>query len=168
MPLEPGEIEVVVSRQIASLGRIAEGLGVSLVHVKPHGALYHAAMRRPEIARAVARAAGRWSRGLVLVGQAGAATLDVWRSLGFRASGEAFADRRYEPDGSLRSRRVDGALIVDPAEAADQAVRLASALEDRIDTICVHGDTPNALAIARAVREGLAAGGFDVRPPGGA
>jgi UPF0271 protein len=79
--------------------------------------------------------------------------LDVWRGMGLTAAGEGFADRRYEPDGSLRSRKFSDALITDPQEAAAQALRLARG--GGVETICVHGDTPGAVAILKACREAL-------------
>jgi UPF0271 protein len=79
--------------------------------------------------------------------------LDVWRGMGLPVAGEGFADRQYEPDGTLRSRKLPGALITDPARAAEQAVRLAR--EGKAQTICVHGDTPGAVEILRVCREAL-------------
>ena len=81
--------------------------------------------------------------------------LEVWRTMGIEPVGEAFADRQYEADGTLRSRKLAGALIIDPAAAAAQAVRLAR--EGNAQTICVHGDTPGAVAILRACRAALEA-----------
>ena len=80
--------------------------------------------------------------------------LEVWKGMGLSVTGEGFADRRYEADGTLRSRKLPGALITDPSEAAAQALRLAR--EGKAQTICVHGDTPGAVAILRACREALA------------
>jgi UPF0271 protein len=170
------EIETAVAGQIGALDRIARGLGVTLHHVKPHGALYHAAMRSRAIATAVARAAGRISARVILVGLAGAAALAVWRALGFDVLAEAFADRCYERDGSLRSRPLPGALITDPARAAAQAVRIATArsvvsfdgsiVHVEADTICIHSDTPGAPAIARAVRAALERAGVEVAARG--
>jgi UPF0271 protein len=79
--------------------------------------------------------------------------LDVWRTMGMTVAGEAFADRRYEPDGALRSRKFPDALITDPQEAAAQALRFAR--QGLADTICVHGDTPGSVAILQACREAL-------------
>jgi UPF0271 protein len=160
LPLSPEGIEATVREQIAALGEIARTLSEELRHVKPHGALYHTAMRRREVAQAVARGAAHWSRDLVLVGQAGAPALSWWREMGFAVAAEGFADRRYEPDGTLRSRALEGALVLDPAEAAEQALWLA----DTVQTICVHSDTPGAGAIARAVRARLESAGIRVRP----
>ena len=92
----------------------------------------------------------------MLVGLAGSVMLDVWRDMGFRTAAEAFADRRYEPDGSLRPRKYADALITDPAAAAAQAVRLAASAQ----TLCVHGDTPGAPEILRSVREAVQAAGI--------
>ena len=154
-------------------------------HVKPHGALYHAALKHAGVAKAIARAAAAWSPSLILVAQAslaipsepsaeadGPRTLELWRSMGFRVAGEAFADRRYEPDGSLRARSREGAVLHDAREVVDQAVRVAlgqgvmtsagSTIPLRADTICVHGDTPGAVALARAARAALAAAGVRV------
>jgi UPF0271 protein len=86
--------------------------------------------------------------------------LKVWRDLGFAVAAEGFADRRYEPDGSLRPRRFADALITDAAEAGRQAVELAG----RVETICIHGDTPGAAAIAAAVRDALRAAGIKAAP----
>ena len=121
--------------------------------MKPHGALYNVAVRNQEVARAIGLGVARWNRNVPLFGLAGASMLDVWRSMGLAAAGEGFADRRYEPDGSLRSRQFPDALITDPKEAAAQALRLARS--GTVKTICVHGDTPGAVAILQACREAL-------------
>jgi UPF0271 protein len=168
-------VEAFVFAQVAALREVAARLGATLAHVKPHGALYHAAGRDRALAEAIARGVARVSRDLVLVGLAASPMLGAWRAMGFRVAGEAFADRRYEPGGSLRSRARADALIAEPAEAAAQAVRIATGLGAvahdesvvpvRADTICVHGDTPGAVAIARAVRAALEAAGVRVAPP---
>ena len=170
LPLSPAEIETSVAAQIAALGRIARDLGLELDHVKPHGALYHAASRRPEVAEAVARAAARWRRDLVLVGQAGAPSLATWRALGFRVAGEAFADRAYARDGALVARSRPGALLTNTADVVAQALALARGegvtaaggvhIPVVADTLCLHADTPGAPGLARAVHEALAADGM--------
>jgi UPF0271 protein len=147
------EISRTVHEQISALAGIASALGARLRHVKPHGALYHQAMTDAVIAEALARGIARIDPGLVLVGMAGAQALEIWRGLGFEVAGEGFADRTYEPDGSLRSRRLPDALIVDPAAAAAQALRLARS--GRVRTICVHSDTPGAVSILESVRRAL-------------
>jgi UPF0271 protein len=120
-----------------------------VTHVKPHGALYNQAVKSAPISRAIAEGVGRWRRDVAIMGLAGSLMVDVFREAGFRAMAEAFADRRYEADGTLRSRKFADALITDPDEAAAQASRIAN--ESIAETICIHGDTPGALAIAREV-----------------
>jgi UPF0271 protein len=147
------EIARVVHQQCALFGKIAGECGARVVHVKPHGALYNQAVKNPAICRAIAEGVGRWRRDVAIMGLAGSVMLDVFRDAGFRAIAEAFADRRYEPDGTLRSRKFADALIRDPQEAAAQALRIAN--EGRAETICIHGDTPGALAIAKGVAKAL-------------
>ena len=129
------------------------GLGGSIVHVKPHGALYNVAVRNAEVARAVALGVARWNSRATLFGLAGSPMLDVWRTMGMAVAGEAFADRRYEPDGTLRSRKFPDALITNPPDAAAQALRFAR--QGLAETICVHGDTPGAVEILKACKEAL-------------
>ncbi len=178
MALSPDEIAGAVAVQVLALAGVASRLGAALVHVKPHGALYSRAMRDGSVAAAIADGVARVRRDLILVGLAGSPALEAWRRLGFATASEAFADRLYEPDGTLRSRSLDGALIVAPEEAAEQAVRIAEGrgivasdgteVRLRAETICLHGDTPGALAIAREVRRRLEGAGIGVRSLAGA
>jgi UPF0271 protein len=153
LPMTPEEIEGSVLGQIERLEAVTRRLSAPIVHVKPHGALYNVAVRNADVARAIGAAVARWDQSVPVFGLAGSPMLDVWRGMGLRAMGEAFADRRYEPDGSLRDRKLAGALITDPEEAAAQAVQFAR--EGRAETICVHGDTPGAVGILRACRAAL-------------
>lgn len=174
LDLSPDQVEDTVLEQIRTLDGVARSLGTRLVHVKPHGALYHAAMTRPAVSQAIARAVGRVDAGLILVGLAGAPALEAWQKLGFHTLPEAFADRRYEPDGSLRSRTLPGALIDDPGASAEQALRIASgkgvvASDGTVillsaGTLCVHSDTPGAPGVALAVRDRLEGAGITVAP----
>lgn len=162
MSIDSTDVENDVLYQIGALGAFARSHGVPLVHVKPHGALYNQAVRDLELARAVARAIRRADPTLVFVGlSTSVAMRGAAEEAGLRFAGEAFADRTYEADGTLRSRRKTGAVLTDPAAAADQALRLAR--EGRAETLCVHGDTPGAPAIARAVRAALESAGIAVR-----
>ncbi|MFN7994512.1 MAG: 5-oxoprolinase subunit PxpA [Bryobacteraceae bacterium] len=147
--LSEAEIAQTVADQIRALTEIAG----DLAHVKPHGALYNVAAKNEAVARAIGEGAASVNRDLVLVGLAGSAMLDVWRGMGFRTAAEAFADRRYEPDGTLRPRKFADALITDPQSAAAQAVRFAK--EGRAQTICIHSDTPGSVTILAAVAEAL-------------
>ena len=151
--MTPEAIADTVYLQITHLDEVVLRLGGTLFHVKPHGALYNAAVRNREVARAIALGAARWSPRTTLFGLAGSPMLDVWRAMGMAVAGEAFADRRYEPDGTLRSRQFPDALITDPREAAAQALRFAR--QRLADTICVHGDTPGSVEILKSCREAL-------------
>jgi UPF0271 protein len=153
MPMSLPEIERSVRGQIERLAAVAEPLDARIVHVKPHGALYNLAARDRPTAGAIGRAVAAWNPRAILFGLAGSAALDVWREIGLPVAAEAFADRRYEPDGSLRARTFADALITDPSAAAAQAVRFAR--QGNVQTICVHGDTPGAAAILKACREAL-------------
>ncbi|HKQ47913.1 MAG TPA: 5-oxoprolinase subunit PxpA [Phycisphaerae bacterium] len=166
------ELDDAMAAQVQALQRIVVRLGGALTHVKLHGALYHAAMRQPEIAEAVARGIGRLDQSVILVGLAGAPALEAWRAMGFRVAAEAFADRCYESDGSLRDRQELAALIDDPQAAAAQAVGIAMAsgllareggfVNIQAETIGLHSDTPHAVDIARAVRTALTHSGIRV------
>ena len=170
--LSAEEVERLVLYQVAALHGFVRSRGARLAHVKPHGALYHQGSEFPDVARAIAEGVRRFDPSLVLVGAAGSLLLEAGREAGLPVAGEGFADRRYRPDGTLVSRKDAGALLTDPEQAAEQAVHLArdgwavasdgSRVEIRPDTICLHGDTPGAPAIARRVRERLAAEGVAV------
>src|SRR2546425_1665105 len=167
LKLPPAEIASSVFEQVQALAKVADSCGARVVHVKPHGALYNQAVRNRELAEAIANGVARWSREVVLVGLAGSPMLAVFREAGFAVAAEAFADRRYEPDGALRSRKLEDALIRNPEEAARQALGIvergvviaSDGNEVAIDahTLCVHGDTPGspqiAATVARTLRE---------------
>ncbi len=165
-----------VFEQVRALIDIVTRCGATVTHVKPHGALYNQAVYDRELAQAIADGVGRWSHDVVLVGLASSPMLEVFRERGFAVAGEAFADRRYEADGTLRARTFEDALIRDPAEAARQAVQIAVhgmvtphegediALGAR--TICIHGDTPGAVEIAAAVAAALRGAGVPMRALG--
>jgi UPF0271 protein len=169
--LKPEEIADSVRRQILALEGIASKLGARIGHVKTHGALYNQAARERLIARAIAEGVRRWRTDVVMVGLAGSVMLEEFRLAGFAVAAEAFADRRYEADGSLRSRKFTDALLKDAGEAGEQALQIAqngqvkavdgSVIALRADTICIHGDTPGALAIAVEVHRRLQAAGIE-------
>jgi UPF0271 protein len=173
LELSSQEIAASVHRQILALNKIAEECGARVVHVKPHGALYNQAARDRRIAKAIAEGVARWSTDVVLIGLAGSVMLEEFRQAGFRVAAEAFADRRYEKNGSLRSRQFANALLTNPADAAEQALRIVQeqcvlTLNGelvRLDaqTICIHGDTPGAARIAEAVNRELRAAGVTLK-----
>jgi len=161
LDVPPKEIAASVFDQVRALAEIAGRCGARLIHVKPHGALYNQAARDRGIAQAIAAGVARWNREVVLVGLAGSPMLDVFRGAGFAIAPEAFADWRYEPEGTLRSRKFEDALIRDPAEGGWQALRIVErgaviawdGTEVSVDaqTLCIHGDTPGAPEIAATV-----------------
>jgi 5-oxoprolinase (ATP-hydrolysing) subunit A len=172
--LSPEAIADSVYEQVRALAEIAARSGVRLTHVKPHGALYNQAVHNRQLAEAIAKGVARWGRDVVLVGLAGSPMLDVFREAGFPVVAEAFADRRYEPDGTLRSRKHPDALIRDPAEAGRQALSIVrrgtviardgNQVAVNAQTICIHGDTPGAPQIAAAVAKTLRKAGMTLAP----
>jgi len=162
MDLPHEQIAASIHEQVQALAAIAAEFATAIVHVKPHGALYNQAVKNRELARAIADGVARFSKDVVLVGLAGSNMLDEFRAAGFRVAAEAFADRTYEADGTLRSRKFDDALIRDPEKAGAQALRIAR--EGRAQTICIHGDTPGAPKIAERVAAMLQEGGVSLRP----
>ena len=174
LKLPPKEIANSVFEQVCALAEVAERCVARIGHVKPHGALYNQAVHSRELAEAIAEGVARWRRDVVMVGLAGSPMLDVFRKAGFVVAAEAFADRRYEPDGTLRSRKFEDALIRDPAEAARQALGIVErgvviaceGTEVSVDaqTLCIHGDTPGAPEIAATVARRLREAGVTLGP----
>lgn len=172
----PGELLAgTVAEQVAALLEVAARCGACLSHVKPHGALYNAAAKDPGLARAFAEGVARVAPGVVLVGLAGSEMLGVFAGVGFRVVGEAFADRGYEPDGTLTPRGRPGALKETPEEAAIQALSIAldgevvaaggARVRLHAQTIGLHSDTPGAPAFARTIAERLRAANVVLRAP---
>jgi 5-oxoprolinase (ATP-hydrolysing) subunit A len=175
LKLPPKEIAASVFEQVCALAEVAERCGARVGHVKPHGALYNQAVRNPEIAEAIAEGVARWTRNVTLVGLAGSPMMAVFRKAGFAVAAEAFADRRYEPDGTLRSRKFEDALIRNPEEAGRQALSIvergtviaSDGSEVSVDarTLCIHGDTPGAPKIAATVARILRQAGVVLATP---
>ncbi len=159
--------------QVAALRSAATEAGTALAHVKAHGALYNRGEREASVAEIIVESVRPWP-GLRLFVPPGSAMERAARASGTPVAREGFVDRAYEPDGTLRSRRLPGAVLDDPAAAAAQALSLArdggvrafdgSFLALEVDTLCLHGDAPAAPRVARAVREALDAAGIAVRP----
>lgn len=168
------DIENLVVFQVAALQGFVRSRGGRVTHVKPHGALYHSAAEFPDVARAIAEGVRRVGADLVLVGAAGSLLIGAGEDAGLGVAEEAFADRRYRADGTLVPRGQPGALLLDPDEAAEQAVKLArdgvAVAQDqtlvpvRADTICLHGDTPGAVEIAKRIHELFRDAGIRVAP----
>lgn len=163
--LPPDAVADSIFEQVCAFAEVAARCGARFVHVKPHGELYNQAVRDRELAGAIAKGVARWGGSVVMVGLAGSPMLDVFREAGFAVAAEAFADRRYEPDGTLRSRKFADALLRNPEDAARQALQLVergsviasdgSEVKVNAQTICIHGDTPGAPAIAATVARTL-------------
>jgi 5-oxoprolinase (ATP-hydrolysing) subunit A len=166
------EVEDLVLYQISALAGMAAAQGVTLQHVKAHGALYNMACRDRALADAVARAVAAFDRSLILFGLPDSELLRAGQAAGLRVAAEVFADRAYEPDGSLTSRSKPGSVIQDTPVVVGRAISMVrdkhvvavdgSMIRLQADTICLHGDTPGAADHARAVRQGLEAAGIRV------
>jgi UPF0271 protein len=174
MKVAPKDVEDLVLYQIGALAAIATAEGVRLTHVKAHGALYNQAVREAALADAIARAVRAAGQDLILFGLPGSELLRAGRELGLRVAVEGFADRAYNPDGSLAARTEPGSVIHDPGEVVRRSVRMVrdgrvtakdgSELTFRVDTLCTHGDTPGAPELTRLLREGLQREGVSVLP----
>lgn len=172
-PVLPEEVHHLVLAQVLALQRIARDLDVRLAHVKPHGALYNMAARNTLLADAVAQAVYEADPRLVLFALAGSALVRAGHTCGLAVAEEVFADRRYEPDGSLTPRTRPDALIEDEADAVAQVLRMVR--EGRVratdggdiavcaDTVCLHGDGPRAVAFASRLHRDLRAAGIELK-----
>jgi UPF0271 protein len=168
------ELRASLLAQLGALAALARARHVELRHVKAHGALYNRAARDPSLAGVIAGAVASFSSELILIGPPGSALLEAGDFAGLKVAAEGFADRAYEPDGSLRSRRLPDAVHHDPIVAATQAVSIVrdgtvrtvtgESIELRVDTLCIHGDSPNAIAVAGAVRAAFAEAGIGIKP----
>lgn len=154
LTISVSELENSLGDQMAELIEIARNLNVPIKAVKPHGALYHDAATSVNIAESLLGAMDKiFDSSVAVVGPPVGALREMAQSRGRPYLDEGFADRTYLPDGRLAPRSQPNALLTNPEDAAAQAVRLAQS--GQFDTLCVHGDTPNALSIARAVRNAL-------------
>jgi UPF0271 protein len=175
LPFSPVEIERIVAYQIGAAFGLASYAGARLGHVKPHGALSNIAMEEEEVAQAIAQAVKAVDPTLVFLAPAATKLEKVARAQGLNVACEIFADRAYTDAGLLVDRSQPGAVLEDAGEAAEraramvleEAIIAASSgkrLPVKIDSICVHGDTPNAVAIAKVVRARLEEAGITVAP----
>jgi UPF0271 protein len=177
MTVGADEIEASLIAQVGALSAIAHAESIVLQHVKPHGALYNMAARDRKLSDAIARGIAAVDRSLILFGLPGSAMLEAGRAAGLRVAAEGFADRAYEPDGSLTPRSRAGAVIHDVDAVVARALRMAAdgvvlttsgqEVALRVDTICVHGDTPGAAELVRRIHDALRDRGVEVAPIGG-
>ena len=162
MVMNPYDITDTIMKQIENLFEIAAAEKTELQHVKPHGALYNQAAKSSTISNAIGLAVKQIDPKLTVVGLSDSIMIDIWKGMGLNVAEEAFADRVYEADGSLRNRELENALITNPTKAAKQAMMIiksgetismdGNSISINVETICIHSDTPNALAIAKAVK----------------
>ena len=176
LDISPGDLRASLLTQLEALAEVVAEAGGRIAHVKPHGLLYNEAAAQPALAELLADAVRAWDPDVVLVGLAGSQLLAAGRAAGLAVAAEGFADRAYEPDGSLRPRLRPGALHEDPATVAAQAVSIARDGRAPLpgggwvvvsaETLCLHGDEPGAVRNARAVRAALADAGVALTGPG--
>ena len=174
MALSPSDLSAVILYQISALAGFAQVEGTRLTHVKPHGALYNTAIRDKDTAEAIVRAVQSFDPSLVVVTLPGSILYLTAVEQNLRVAAEGFADRAYQADGSLLPRGQSGAVIHEPDLIAKRAVRMVTQqsirsitgedIEIRIDTLCVHGDTPGATEIALSVREAMQVVGVTLTP----
>jgi UPF0271 protein len=172
MKATAAEVEDLVLYQVSALAGMASAQGMRLQHVKAHGALYNMACRDRALADAIAKAVAAFDRSLILFGLPNSELLRAGEAAGLPVAAEAFADRAYDPDGSLTSRTTPGSVIHDTQQLVQRAITMVkekrviavdgSTVALQADTICLHGDTPGAAEHARAVRTGLEAAGIQV------
>jgi UPF0271 protein len=145
--LSSDEIYLLVKKQVETLKKIADQAGAKLNHVKPHGALYNTSAKNPEVAKAIAKAVKDIDPGLILFGLKNSHSIAAGKEIGLKTAEEAFADRRYESDGSLTPRNQPGACFESVAQVLAQVEKI------KADTWCIHGDGPHALEFAKALQE---------------
>ena len=170
MRMSPQEAAQIVLYQIGALAGFARQAGLTLRHVKPHGALYNQAAQDPELAMVIAQAVFDFDPRLILVGLAGSELIRQGVAVGLQVANEGFPDRAYLPDGALMPRGQEGAVITAPESVARNALRLVregvmvNGDQVRVDTLCLHGDNPEAVENAKAVRRILDAENVEIRP----
>jgi len=172
--MNPRELEYMIAYQIGALQAMACYASAKVTHLKPHGALNNMAAEEIELAMAIGRAIKTVDRDIIYVALAGSEMENAARELGLPLAREGFCDRLYDEDGNLTSRKVPGSVLHDPEVVKERVVNMVlneeivsrggKRLKFKLDTLCVHGDEPNAVAVARAAREGLEAAGVRVVP----
>ena len=172
--IDPVELRDAVLYQLGALDAFAQVAGTGVAYVKPHGALYHACVSNYAQAEAVVLAAHEYDPSLAVLGLPGSHVLAIADSIGMEFVPEAFADRAYLADGTLVPRSQPESVITDPTQVAARAVAIATehrviaidgtVIDVRARSICIHGDTPGAVGLARAVRAGLESAGVGIYP----
>jgi UPF0271 protein len=168
------EAETDIVYQLGALEAFCRRNGAELRHVKAHGALYNHANRNAEVAKGIAAGVASFRPDLLIVCQSGSEIEKAALEAGLAVAYEGFVDRAYNPDGTLASRRLEGALLHDPKRAIDQALRMVTegtvvamdgtVVELKVDTLCVHGDNPDAVDFISGLRRQLTGAGVELRP----
>ena len=176
MDLTLAEIEAYILYQMGALSAFAKAYDLPLQHLKAHGALGNLAFADLEVSKTIARAAARFDQNMIFVALAGTVMVQAAKEIGVRYVEEVYADRVYNPDGTLQSRKIPGSVIHDPEKAARQALTIlregyviahdGARVSVKSETLCVHGDTPGAIAILEKIREDLQKASISVSPMG--
>ena len=174
LTVSPKELKAMVQYQIGALGAFCRAEGVFLQHVKPHGAMYNMAAKDERLAVAICDAVASYDENLILMGLAGSRLLAAAKGMGLRYASEVFADRAYEDDGTLVSRAKPGAMITNEDDAIARVVTMikegyvlsvnGKEVPVRADTVCLHGDSPTAVAFAKRIRSTLLSQGIQIAP----
>lgn len=172
MNVSPEEVKAMVQYQIGALSAFCKAKGKTLQHVKPHGAMYNMAGKDEKLAFAICCAIQEVDENLILLGLAGSQMLKAAEKIGLKYASEVFADRAYEEDGSLVARTKPGAMITDEDLAIERVVRMVKEgkvtsvtgkdVEIAADSVCVHGDSPKALAFVEKIRKALTEQGIKI------
>jgi UPF0271 protein len=165
MSISKEEAKAYTKYQIGALMGFCFQYGIKIQHVKPHGALYNMAAADYGLAKAIAKAVYEIDKDIILMGLSGSELIKAAEDTGLRAASEVFADRAYNSDGSLVSRKIEGSVIHSVEECVNRILKMVNEgrvkaitgeeISIKADTICVHGDTPEALEFVKAIRKGL-------------
>jgi len=174
MELPPDAVYELVLQQLIILQKIVKTQAVSIKHVKPHGALYNMSARDKQLADTIARVVHDFDPSLILVGLSNSHSINEAKTLGLETASEVFADRRYEENGSLRSRSLPGALLEDADEVAEQVLKMVSnktviaitgkEIPVTAETICIHGDGKHAVEFAQTIYQNLKNHSIEIKP----
>jgi UPF0271 protein len=172
MNVTPAEAKAYTLYQLGALDAFCKAHGVTMQHVKPHGAFYNMAAKDYELSRAICEAIASYDKNLIVMALCGGELLCAAKDLGLRAASEVFADRGYEEDGTLVDRRKEGAMITDEDEAIARVIRMIKEgkvtavtgkdIEIQADSVCVHGDGAKALAFVEKIRQALTQEGIEI------
>ena len=170
--VSPEEAKAYIKYQVGALTAFTKACGIKLQHVKPHGAFYNMAAKDEKLAIAICQGIREVDQDLILLGLAGSQHIKAAEMVGLRAASEVFADRGYMDDGTLVPRKMPGAMIHDRAQAIARTVRMVkegvvetasgNLISIKADSICVHGDNPDAIGFVHDIREALCAEGVNV------